>query len=169
MKSIKRLAFLSMMLALAIVLNIVESFLPVFIPGVKLGLANIIILILLYEFSSVEAFWVDVLRIVLVGLIRGTFLSPTFFMSLSGGILSYLVMLIFTKINCFSVIGVSVLGAISHSIGQIAVAIWLLGTSAVIYYLPWIALLSVLTGILSGIITRLYLKRNITGLFLKKQ
>ena len=76
--SVKRLCLISMMLAIAIVVNILESFIPVMIPGVKLGLANIIILIMLYEFRSHEAFLVDLFRIILVGLLRGSFLTPTF-------------------------------------------------------------------------------------------
>lgn len=151
------------MIAIATVLSYVESFIPVFIPGVKLGLANVIILIMLYEFKSYEAFIVDVLRIIVVSLIRGTIASPTFLMSLSGGILSFLVMLLFSRIKIFSPIGTSVLGAISHSFGQIIVAIIIMGTDAVLYYLPFIALLSIITGILSGVIANEYLKRSITN------
>ncbi len=160
--SIKRLCIIAMMLAIAIVVSIMESFIPIFIPGVKLGLANVIILIMLVEFSIKEALLVDLLRIVLVAILRATLLQPTFFMSLSGGILSFIVMALFTRFKFFSIIGVSILGAISHSVGQIIVAIILLSTQAVIFYLPFIAILSVLTGILSGIITNIYLKRSIT-------
>lgn len=167
--SIKRLAINAMLMAMAIVLSIVESFIPVFVPGVKLGLANVIILIMLYEFSIKEAFIVNVLRILLVGLLRGTFLSPTFVMSLSGGMLSFLVMMLFSRIKVFSAIGVSVLGSISHSLGQIIAAIFLLSTAAVIYYLPFIGILSLLTGILSGVISRLYLKRSITSKFIGEE
>lgn len=169
MKNVKRLTFIAMLLAVAIVVNILESFIPVFIPGVKLGLANVIILIMLYEFKSSEAFLVDILRIVLVGLLRGTLLSPTFLMSLSGGMLSFIIMFVFSRIKCFSVIGVSVLGAIFHATGQILIAILLLDTTAIVYYLPFIALLSVATGIFSGILARTYLKMSITGKFLKKK
>ncbi len=164
--SVKRLCIISMMLAIAIVLNIIESFIPMIVPGVKLGLANIIILIMLYEFRSIEAFLVDVLRILLAGLLRGSFLTPTFLMSLSGGMISFGIMFIFSKIKVFSVIGVSVLGAISHAAGQIFAAILILSTKAVLYYLPFIGLLSLLTGIFSGILTRIYLKRSITAHFL---
>lgn len=167
--SIKRLAINAMLMAMAIVLSIVESFIPVFVPGVKLGLANVIILIMLYEFSIKEAFIVNVLRILLVGLLRGTFLSPTFVMSLSGGMLSFLVMMLFSRIKVFSVIGVSALGSISHSLGQIIAAIFLLSTDAVIYYLPFIGILSLLTGVFSGVICRLYLKRSITSKFIGEE
>ncbi|MDE6407176.1 MAG: Gx transporter family protein [Anaeroplasmataceae bacterium] len=166
MNKTKRLCIIAMLLAMAIVLNILESFIHIGIPGVKLGLANIIILIMLYEFKSYEALAVDVLRILLVGLLRGNFLSPTFMMSLSGGMVSFLIMYLFSRIKVFSPIGVSVLGAVSHATGQVMVAIIILGTKAVVYYLPFIGLLSIGTGIISGIITRLYLKKSITARFL---
>ncbi|MCM1130588.1 MAG: Gx transporter family protein [Roseburia sp.] len=168
MSKTKRLCIISMLLAMAIVLNILESFIPFGIPGVKLGLANIIILIMLYEFKPYEALAVNILRILLVGLLRGNFLSPTFIMSLSGGMLSFLVMYLFSRIKVFSPIGVSVLGAVSHATGQVIAAIILLGTQAVLYYLPLIGLLSIGTGIISGIITRLYLKKSITARFIEK-
>lgn len=166
MSKTRRLCLIAMLLAMAIVLNILESFIPVFIPGVKLGLANIIILIMLYEFKSIEAFLVDFLRILLVGLLRGSFMSPTFFMSLCGGMLSFLVMFLFSKLKFFSPIGVSVLGAVSHATGQILIAIVLLGTQAVVYYLPFIGILSILTGVFSGILTKVYLSKSITKRFL---
>lgn len=168
MKNLKRICILSMLLAMAIVLNIVETLIPIFIPGVKLGLANIIILIMLYEFKPTEALIVNLLRIIIVGLIRSTLLSPTFLMSLTGGILSYLLMLLFSRGKIFSPIGVSVLGAVGHTVGQIVIAIILLDTTAVVYYLPLIALLSVLTGVFSGILARAYLKRSITKQFLEE-
>ena len=157
--------FRSMLLAIAIVLNVLESF-TIFIPGVKLGFANIIILIMLYEFKPAEALMVDILRIFMVGLLRGSFLSPTFFMALSGGLTSFIIMFLFSRIKIFSPVGVSVLGSISHATGQIFVAIGLLGTNAVVYYLPFIALLSILTGILSGIIAKVYLAKSVTKQFL---
>lgn len=164
-----RLSIIAMLLAVAIVLSYLESFIPIWIPGVKLGLANVIILIMLYEFKFYEAGIVDILRILVVALIRGTFMSPTFFMSLSGGILSYFVMLLFSRIKVFSIIGVSVLGSISHGVGQIAVAIIIMGTQAVAYYLPFILLLSLGTGILSGFIAKSYLKRSITKRYLSEE
>ncbi|MDE7263639.1 MAG: Gx transporter family protein [Anaeroplasmataceae bacterium] len=166
MSKTKRLCIIAMLLAIAIVLNILESFIPVFVPGVKLGLANIIILIMLYEFKPTEALLVNLLRIILVGLLRGNILSPTFLMSLSGGVLSFLLMYLFSRIKVFSPIGVSVIGAVSHAMGQVAIAIILLGTKAVIYYLPFIGILSIITGIFSGILTKVYLSKSITARFL---
>lgn len=163
----QRLCVMAMLTASAIVLSILESFIPVFVPGVKLGLANVIILIMLYEFKVYEAFGVNILRLLLVGILRGTLLSPTFLMSLSGGMLSFLIMFLFSRIKVFSCIGVSVLGSVGHATGQILVAIIMLSTSAVLYYLPFIGILSVLTGALSGVITRIYLKRSITKRFIE--
>ncbi|MCI9182527.1 MAG: Gx transporter family protein [Acholeplasmatales bacterium] len=165
MSKVKRFTIIAMLLAIAIVLNVLESF-TIFIPGVKLGFANIIILIMLYEFKPAEALMVDILRIFMVGLLRGSFLSPTFFMALSGGLTSFIIMFLFSRIKIFSPVGVSVLGSISHATGQIFVAIGLLGTNAVVYYLPFIALLSILTGILSGIIAKVYLAKSVTKQFL---
>ena len=163
--NLKRLMIIAMLLAAAIVINYLESFIPIFIPGVRLGLANAIILIMLYEFKWYEALAVDILRILLVSLIRGTFLSPTFFMALSGGMLSFLIMLLFSRIKFFSKIGVSVLGSLFHAAGQIFVAMILLESVDLVYYLPFIAILSIGTGILSGVVASLYLKRSITKQF----
>ena len=162
MNKTKRLCVIAMLLAIAIILNILESFIPVFVPGVKLGLANMIVLVMLYEFKPAEALMVAVLRILLVGVLRGNLLTPTFLMSLSGGVLSFLIMFFFSRVKIFSPIGVSVLGAVSHAGGQVLIAILLLSTSAVLYYLPFIGILSLITGIFSGVLTKVYLKRSIT-------
>ena len=166
MYNIKRISIIAMLLAMAIVVRVLESFIPMFIPGFKLGLANVVILIMLYEFKSYEAFSVQILRIIIVGLLRGTFLSPIFIMSLSGGLLSFFFMWLFTRVRLFTPIGVSVLGAVTHSLGQIVAAIFIIGTNAIIYYFPFIGLLSLTSGILSGVIAYTYLKRSITHRFI---
>ncbi len=162
---LKRWVIIAMLLAMAIVVSYVESFIPVFIPGVKLGLANAIILIMLFEFKWYEAFVVDIFRILIVALIRGTFLAPAFLLSLSGGMLSFFIMFIFSRIKLFSPIGISVLGSIGHPLGQILMAIIILSSQEILYYLPFTLGLSVLTGILSGMVVRVYLKRSITSKF----
>lgn len=169
MNNIKRLSIISMLLAMAIVLSYLESFIPMFVPGLKLGLANIIILIMLYEFRYYEAFIVQITRIIIVALIRGTLLNPIFFMSLTGGILAYLIMLLFSRLKIFTPIGVSVIGAIFHTIGQIVVAFIIINVMEIAYYLPFIALLSVGTGILSGLIAYTYLRRSITNKFIESK
>lgn len=157
---LKRYIILAMMLAISVVLSYVESFIPMFVPGVKLGLANLIVLIMLYEFKVREAILVLFLRILLVSLIKGNIMQMQFFMSLCGGCTSCIIMTLFSRIKVFSVVGVSVLGAISHCIGQIVIAMIMLQTAQFIYYLPFIGLLSTLTGVFTGLISKRYLTFN---------
>lgn len=148
----KKFTRLTMLLALSVVLNIIESFIPLFngnIPGLKLGLANIIILIVLYMFSFKDALYVSLLRILLVGILRTGLFSMTFFFSLGGALLSLCSMFIAKKTK-LSIIGVSIVGSIFHSIGQILVAILIIRNTYIIYYVPWLLLFSIPTGILVG-------------------
>ena len=148
----KRLTLLAIMLSVSIVLSIVESFIPVFVPGVKLGLANVVTLIVMYLYGEKDAFLVLILRILLVGILRGTIFSVTFYLSLSGGLSAYILMILFKNLRVFSMVGVSIMGAFGHSVGQIAMAIFLIERSELIYYLPYILVLSVATGVMTGLI-----------------
>ena len=161
--NLKRLMIIAMFLTIAIIVNYMESFIPVFIPGVRLGLANVIILIMLYEFRFHEALLVDILRILIVSLIRGTLFAPVFFMSLSGGLLSFFGMLLFSKIKIFTAVGTSATGAILHTIGQIIALMFITSTVEVINYVPIIGLISIATGVLSGCVAHTYLVRSITN------
>ena len=148
----KKFTRLTMLLALSVVLNIIESFIPLFngnIPGLKLGLANIIVLIVLYMFSFKDALYVSLLRILLVGILRTGLFSMTFFFSLGGALFSLRSMFIAKKTK-LSIIGVSIVGSIFHSIGQILVAILIIKNTYIIYYVPWLLLFSIPTGILVG-------------------
>ncbi len=148
----KKFTRLTMLLALSVVLNIIESFIPLFngnIPGLKLGLANIIVLIVLYMFSFKDALYVSLLRILLVGILRTGLFSMTFFFSLGGALFSLCSMFIAKKTK-LSIIGVSIVGSIFHSIGQILVAILIIKNTYIIYYVPWLLLFSIPTGILVG-------------------
>lgn len=165
-KTLKRFIIIAMLTSMAMVLSILESFIPMVIPGVKIGLANVIILIMLYEFKIREAFLVDLFRIFLAALLRGTLLSPTFLMSLTGGMCSFFVMMLFSRFKNISPIFVGVFGSVAHVFGQIIMAIILIERVEIIYYLPFIALLSILTGILSGLATSVYLKKSITKRFI---
>ena len=150
----KRLTLLAIMLSVSIVLSIVESFIPVFIPGVKIGLANVVTLMIMYLYGEKDAFLVLILRILLVGLLRGTIFSVTFYLSLSGGVAAFMLMFLFKQLRVFSMIGVSIMGAFGHSVGQIAMAIFLIERAELIYYLPYILVLSVATGVLTGMISQ---------------
>ena len=154
---IKRITRLSLLLALSVVLNLVESMIPIFngtIPGLKLGLANIVILFTLYEFSFKESVSISIMRVILIGILRIGLFSMAFFFSLSGALLSIIVMFIAKKYTKLSIIGVSILGSIFHSIGQIIIACIFVNTTSMILYLPWILLFSIPTGILVSLSAR---------------
>lgn len=165
--NVHKIALLGVLVAGTIVIAIAESFIPsIGIPGVKLGLANIMILIILYELGIWEAVLTNLIRVFVVSLIRGTFLSMGFFMSLSGATLSLIVMIIFyLLIKKFSVVAVSVVAALMHVLGQILVAIIYLGTSYVILYLPVISISAIITGIIVGIAAKLVIDTGV----IKKQ
>jgi len=147
------------MLALSVVLNIIESFIPISnIPGLKIGLANSIVLFVLYCYGFKEAFYTSIFRVIIVGLLRTGLFSITFMFSLGGSILSIITMYLFKKIKVLSIIGVSIIGAIAHSIGQIIMAMLILKNYNLIYYLPYLLLFAIPSGILIGIISKNILK-----------
>lgn len=157
----KKLVRLSMLLALAIVLSIIESFIPIFngfIPGLKLGLANIVIVFVLYLFSFKDALYISIMRVILVGILRAGLFSVTFFFSLGGALLSVLAMFLFKKYIKLSIIGISIVGAIFHSIGQLLVALILINNINWLYYLPILLLSSIVTGLIIGLISKELLK-----------
>lgn len=164
---VQKMALLGVLTAGAIVIAILESFIPsIGIPGVKLGLANIVILVILYELGIVEAIIVNLLRVIVVGLVRGTFLGMGFLMSLTGAVLSLAIMILFyLLIKKFSIIGVSVIGSVFHVTGQILIAMLYLGTAYIVLYLPVIAISAVITGVFVGIIAQLIIRTGI----IKKQ
>lgn len=160
MMELKKFTRITMLLALSVVLNVIESFIPFVggsIPGLKLGLANIIVLLVLYLFSFKEALYISILRVILVGILRTGLFSMTFFFSLGGAILSVIVMCLVKKTK-LSIIGVSIIGSISHSIGQILIAVLLMKNVYIVYYIPWLLLFSIPTGILTGIISKTLVK-----------
>lgn len=157
----KKFTRLSMLLALSVALNVIEASLPLFngyIPGLKLGLANIVTLFIIYKFSLKDAFYVGILRVFLVGILRTGLFSTTFFFSLSGVLLSIICMYLAKNLFKLSIIGVSIIGSIAHSTGQIITSILLLQMTSMIYYLPWLLLFSIPTGILVGIICKQLVK-----------
>lgn len=160
---VQKMALLGVLTAAAIVIAILESFIPsVGIPGVKLGLANIVILIILYELGILEAVIVNLLRVLVVSFVRGTFLSMGFLMSLTGAVMSLGIMILFyVLVKKFSIIGVSVIGSIFHVAGQILIAMIYLGTAYIVLYLPVIAISAIITGVFVGITARLIIKTGV--------
>ena len=158
MKS-KKIAYYGLCIALAFVLSYVESLFPTFIavPGVKLGLTNLVVLIALVKIGKKDAFFINMIRILLVGLTFGSAFSLLY--SFAGGILSFLVMMLFYGKNRFSVIGVSVAGGVAHNVGQILVAMMVLESKALVYYLPVLILSGTLAGVVVGILCGEVVKR----------
>ena len=160
---IKKCARLSMLSAVAIILSILESIIPFFyIPGIKIGLANIIIFATLYLYGSKEAFYVSILRIIVVGFLRTGLFSSTFLFSISGAIFSLIIMILLKKTNLFSIIGISIAGSIFHSIGQLCMAFIIIKNMSIYMYLPVMLILSVITGLFTG-----YMSKEIVKLFKK--
>lgn len=159
MKTTKKIAYLSIFVALAMILSFVESQIPTFIPvsGIKLGLPNIAIIFLLYRFGWKEATIVNLVRILLVSWLFGSAYSLLY--SLTGGILSLLVMIILKKLNWFSCITVSVIGGVFHNIGQIITACIVTSTKEIIGYLPALLISGTIAGIVIGLIGAQLIKR----------
>ncbi len=158
MRKTRKMTLLANFLAIAIVLNIIESAIPVIpVPGAKLGFANIVTLIILYMYSFKDSAAVTILRVLLVSLLTGKLLNPVFFMSMGGSLLALLAMGFFKKTNFFGVLGVSVLGSVFHCIGQVIAGIFVIGSTAVILYLPIMLFLSIPAGALTGIIAQRFL------------
>ncbi len=145
-----------MLLALSVVLNIVENMIPLFngaIPGVKLGLANIVILFVLDQYGFRNALFLSLTRVVLVSILTSGFLSVPFFLSLGGAILSIIMMGIFINATKLSIVGVSVIGSVFHSLGQIIALCFIMGEANSFMFLPVIIIFAIPTGILTGVLT----------------
>ena len=158
MKS-RKIAFLGLLIALAFVLSYVEMLLPINIgiPGAKVGLANLVIMVALYTIGERNAFILSVVRVVLVGLTFGNLAMMIY--SLAGAMLSFVAMLIAKRIKLFSVTGVSVVGSVFHNLGQIIVAIIVLDTASLIYYFPFLVVVGTISGIVIGIISGMIIER----------
>lgn len=150
--SAKRLSTFGMLVALAFIFSYIELLVPFhfIVPGMKLGLANIVVVTALYLLGPRGALTISFVRIVLVAFTFGNL--NTMIYSLAGGALSFIAMAMAKKIGTFSVIGVSVLGAVFHNIGQIFVAMFMLETKTLVNYLPFLVIMSLVTGVLIGIV-----------------
>jgi heptaprenyl diphosphate synthase len=153
MNDTRKLVTLSLLIAMGAALHAVEGMLslPMPLPGVKLGVANIVTLLALCRFGFRAGMTVALARVLLGSLVGGLFLAPGFLLSLSGGCAGALVMAILLRgTRCFSVIGISVAGAVGHNLGQLAAAGLILHSSAVMSYLPVLLLAAVPTGLFTG-------------------
>ena len=153
----RKLALYGLLTALALILSYVEGQIPAFfaVPGMKLGLTNVVVLLALYCMGAKSALAVNFVRIVLVSILFGNGVS--FWYSLAGGLLSGAVMIALKKCGRFSVLAVSIAGGIAHNIGQITFAAVIVQTAGVFYYLPFLlaagCIAGTLIGVVGGIIT----------------
>lgn len=159
MKPARRAATLGIAVALALILSYVESLVPISagVPGIKIGLPNIVIVFILYRIGGKDAAAVSLMRVLLVSLLFGNFAA--FIYSVSGAVLSLAGMILLKKTNAFSCVGVSVAGALLHNAGQIAAAALLMRTSEIAYYMPVLAVTGTVSGIAVGIAGGILLKR----------
>lgn len=146
----KKVAFLGMFIALALVLGWLESLVMPKIPGVKLGLANVVTLLVLYRFGWKEASCISLLRVGLSSVLFGNL--SVFLYSLAGAFLSLLTMSLLKKTDKFSLISVSVAGGIMHNAGQLITAVFLIENPVILYYFPILAIAGVVSGVFIGLL-----------------
>ena len=159
MSKSKKVAVFALCTALAFTLSFLETLIPINIgvPGVKIGLANLVVVAALYLLDKKEAFAVSMIRILISGLLFSGAFSLLY--SFTGGILSFFVMLLAMKSKKLSILGVSILGGAVHNIGQIIVAAIVMHTPRIVYYLPVLLISGTAAGIIVGIISAIAVER----------
>lgn len=155
----RKISQMGLLIALAMILSYVESRIPAFvaIPGIKMGLANIVIVFALYRLGFKEALMVSALRVVLASLLFGSVLSMAY--SAAGAALSLLGMVLLKKSRLFGTVAVSVTGGVLHNLGQIITACLILETNAIAYYIPFLIISGVVTGVVIGLASALVIRR----------
>ena len=158
-----QLAFSAVTVAVAMILSFVESRIPAFlpIPGIKIGLANMVTVFVLYRVGPARAAVVSFIRILLSALLFGSL--PAMIYSFCGGALSLGIMALASRWKLFSPVGVSALGGVFHNIGQIFAAWILLGSSVVLFYLPALLISGTLSGVLIGVSAGILVRRTDIG------
>jgi len=155
----KRLTLLSMAIAIAMILSYIESLIPplMAVPGMKMGLPNILIVFILYKLSFKDAMVISLLRVFLVSVLFGSVLSLAY--SAAGAVISLLGMYLMKRSGLFSAVAVSVVGGVLHNAAQIGVACLIMETNLISYYLPFLVLSGTLAGVLIGLVSAFMVKR----------
>lgn len=155
----RKVAIFGVFTALALIFSYVELLIPINfgIPGAKLGLANLMTVLVLYKMGTKEALALSVTRIILSGFMFGNLFGILY--SLAGGLLSFLVMVLLKRSDWLSVVGVSIGGGTAHNMGQLLVAMVVVQTYQVRYYLPVLLVAGEVTGLLIGLVSKEVLKR----------
>lgn len=154
----KQITQLGLLLSVSLVLGYLESLLPVMVavPGVKLGLANIVTMLVLYHMGGKQAFFIMLFRVVIAGFLYSGIAGIVY--GLVGGVCCIVVMAFLKRISIFSVLGVSMTGAVFHNVGQILVAVIVMENTGVIYYLPVLCISGILSGLIVGYLSHLLTK-----------
>lgn len=152
-------AYFGVFTALALIFSYVESLIsiPFKVPGIKLGLANLVIVVVLYKMGTKEAYILAVIRVVLSGFLFGNLFSIIY--SLAGGLLSLTAMVVLKNTKAFSLLGISAMGGVFHNVGQLLMAALVLESQSIWYYFPVLLISGLVTGILIGILAGEMLKR----------
>ena len=155
----KKVATLGLCIALSMVLSFIEHQIPplVAVPGVKVGLPNLVMVFMLYKIGWKETAVVSLIRVVLVSMIFGSVVSMAY--GLVGATLSLIGMTLLKKTKLFSTIAVSVVGGVLHNIGQIATACVVMGTAQIVYYLPVLLISGTIAGVVIGFVSGLLVKK----------
>ena len=159
LSSTRRLTLITMLLAMSIMLHMIEPSLPIPVPGVKLGLANVLGLVALYLFGVKEMIILNLMRVFIASLLRGIIFGTGFWLSLTGVILSSFISIILYKQDKLSIIGISMASAAFHGLGQILALMFINQTVYMIYWLPVLWFSSIPTGLLTGFLAVEILKR----------
>ena len=160
-----RISLCAMLAVVSLLFSYVEVILPFQspVPGIKLGLANLVVLVALFRLDAKEAFVISLLRVLLAGILFAGAYSMLY--SLAGSVLSFAGMLLLKKSGLFSMIGVSMAGGVLHNLGQILVAAVMISGTAIFYYLPVLTLSGMLCGIIVGIGAHILIRRIPEKLF----
>ncbi len=156
----KKIAFLGVLTGVALVLSYLEAILPPIyaaVPGIKVGLPNIVIILILYKTGFKEAIAVSLIRVFIVALLFGNVMTLAY--SMAGALLSILLMALFKKLDFFSVVGVSIIGGIAHNLGQILVAIVLLNSTLIGYYMIILTITGTFAGVFVGLVGSVVTKK----------
>ena len=156
----KNVAWYGVMIALAFIFSYVETLIPfemIGIPGIKLGLANLVVVVALYTMRTRDAFVISIVRILLVGFTFGNPYSAIY--GLAGGLLSFTVMAVLKKLDLFGAFGVSMVGGICHNAGQLIVAMLVVENVNLMYYMPVLGISGAITGAVIGIVAEMIVVR----------
>ena len=161
MNKTKKMTTLAMCIALAVIFHMIESQIPFPspIPGYHFGLANVVGLVVLYKFNDANMMMVNLLRVLFASLLNGMIFNYGFWMSLCGVCLSTICAILLKKVRVLSCVVISVASSVAHCVGQILVALVLYNQALMITFLPYLLIMSIPTGIVTGSIAVMVLKR----------